>query len=306
MKLRFAVFLSIVCVTLFSAQVRAQLQATTRAEGAQSDPAKIAQIRRLLGVMGVQDRMPQMMRAMTDQMVGLMDTKSKSGDSAAPEMSQFSTLLRERMIAKMQALDLVGLYVPAYDKHYTADDISALIAFYESPVGQKSLQLQTQITVESMQAITPVIQRLTRESAAEIQKEHPEFDAGNDSHPAGGDAQSGAIGGATAGAPPSPPPAGRVTRITRGGASVVASATSRVPPVYPELARQARVQGTVRLHIVIETDGSVIEVKYVSGPAMLVQSAIDAVKQWRFRPTSLNSVPVQVECVVDVDFHLGK
>jgi TonB family protein len=85
----------------------------------------------------------------------------------------------------------------------------------------------------------------------------------------------------------------------------MASAISRVQPVYPQLARQARTEGTVRLHTLIDKDGKVIEVTYVSGPAMLVQSAIDAVKQWRFHPTMLNNTPVQVECVFDLNFKLG-
>jgi protein TonB len=97
-----------------------------------------------------------------------------------------------------------------------------------------------------------------------------------------------------------------VTRITKGGDVAAATATNKVAPVYPELARQARVEGIVRLHTLIDNDGSVIEVTYVSGPAMLVQAAIDAVKQWQFRPTILNGVPVQVECVLDINFRLGK
>ena len=86
---------------------------------------------------------------------------------------------------------------------------------------------------------------------------------------------------------------------------MMATAMNRVQPVYPQLARQARVQGTVRLHTLIDKDGKVIEVTYMSGPAMLVQAAIDAVKQWRFHPTLLNNTPVQVECVFELNFKLG-
>jgi outer membrane biosynthesis protein TonB len=50
----------------------------------------------------------------------------------------------------------------------------------------------------------------------------------------------------------------------------------------------------------------VIQATYISGPAMLVQASIDAVKQWRFKPTLLGGVPVQVECIFEVNFHLGK
>ncbi len=81
---------------------------------------------------------------------------------------------------------------------------------------------------------------------------------------------------------------------------------SKVPPVYPKAAIDAHVQGTVKLKTVIDTDGSVIEATYISGPAMLVQASIDSVKQWRFKPTLLKDVPAQVECTFEVSFHLDK
>jgi periplasmic protein TonB len=116
----------------------------------------------------------------------------------------------------------------------------------------------------------------------------------------------GIIGGVSTAAPPPPPPPAPVqTRITKGGDVMMATAINKVTPVYPQLARQARVQGTVRLHTLIDKDGKVIDATYVSGPAMLAQSAIDAVKQWRFHPTMLNNTPVQVECVFELNFSLG-
>jgi len=117
----------------------------------------------------------------------------------------------------------------------------------------------------------------------------------------------GIIGGgvSTAAPPPPPPPAPVVTKVSRGGDVMMATAMNRVQPVYPQIARQSRTEGTVRLHTLIDKDGKVIEVTYVSGPAMLVQSAIDAVKQWRFHPTMLNNTPVQVECVFELNFKLG-
>ncbi len=117
----------------------------------------------------------------------------------------------------------------------------------------------------------------------------------------------GIIGGVSTAAPPPPPPppVATPTRITKGGDVMMATVINRVDPVYPQLAQQARIEGTVRLNTLIDKDGRVIEVKYVSGPAMLVQSAIDAVKQWRFHPTMLNNTPVQVECVFDLNFRMG-
>ena len=76
-------------------------------------------------------------------------------------------------------------------------------------------------------------------------------------------------------------------------------------PQYPPLARQARVQGTVKLEAVISKDGTIEELKVVSGHPLLVQAALDAVRQWRYQPTELNGVAVEVITTIDVNFTLG-
>jgi protein TonB len=77
------------------------------------------------------------------------------------------------------------------------------------------------------------------------------------------------------------------------------------PPMYPPIARAARVSGTVVLHAVISTSGSVEALSVVSGPAMLQQSALDAVKNWKYRPYLLNNEPVEFETTINVIFTLG-
>src|SRR5271167_2224384 len=62
----------------------------------------------------------------------------------------------------------------------------------------------------------------------------------------------------------------------------------KVQPTYPPLARQARVQGTVVLQAVIDKDGSIKDLTVTSGHPMLVQAALDAVKQWRYKPYYVN------------------
>ncbi len=79
-----------------------------------------------------------------------------------------------------------------------------------------------------------------------------------------------------------------------------------VRPAYPTPARLAHVSGTVRLEAVIATDGSIRELRVTSGPALLVAAAIDAVRQWRYRPTVLNGVPVEVVTTIDVVFTLSQ
>jgi TonB family protein len=79
----------------------------------------------------------------------------------------------------------------------------------------------------------------------------------------------------------------------------------KVAPHYPPLAQQARIQGTVVLGIVINKDGEVRDVRLVSGHPMLSPAAIEAVKQWRYRPYISDDEPVEVETVVRVGFRMA-
>ena len=79
----------------------------------------------------------------------------------------------------------------------------------------------------------------------------------------------------------------------------------QVKPQYPELAMKARIQGTVVLQAVIGKDGTVQDLRLVSGHPMLAPAAIEAVRQWRYRPYLLNSEPVEVDTQINVNFTLG-
>src|SRR6201993_3681296 len=79
----------------------------------------------------------------------------------------------------------------------------------------------------------------------------------------------------------------------------------RVNPTYPPLARQARIQGTVILQAEISKNGDIENLRLVSGHPMLAPAAIDAVKQWKYRPYILNGEPVEVETQVQVNFTLA-
>jgi periplasmic protein TonB len=76
----------------------------------------------------------------------------------------------------------------------------------------------------------------------------------------------------------------------------------KVTPVYPELARRARVSGTVTLMALIDEDGSVSGLKVLSGHTLLINAACDAVRQWKYSPTILNGEPVPVQATVNVIF----
>jgi protein TonB len=80
--------------------------------------------------------------------------------------------------------------------------------------------------------------------------------------------------------------------------------TLRVEPVYPPLARQAHIQGVVVLTALIDKEGSIQNLEVVSGHPMLTPAAIEAVRQWRYKPFLLNGQPVGVETTVTVTFQL--
>jgi TonB family protein len=77
-----------------------------------------------------------------------------------------------------------------------------------------------------------------------------------------------------------------------------------VQPEYPQAARISHVSGDVILHVLIDREGRIAEVALISGPPLLVESAINAVKQWEYRPYLLNGKPVEVETTIKVQFHM--
>jgi protein TonB len=97
-----------------------------------------------------------------------------------------------------------------------------------------------------------------------------------------------------------------VRRVRVGGEVSPPVLIHRVNPLYPALARQVRASGEVRLRCVIGVDGRLTSLSLVSGHPLLAPAAMEAVKQWRYRPTRLNGEPVEVAMVVSVHFRLGR
>jgi len=79
----------------------------------------------------------------------------------------------------------------------------------------------------------------------------------------------------------------------------------RVEPTYPPLAKSARVQGPVVLEAIISKTGTIENLQLISGHPMLVGAAIEAVRQWRYKPYILNSEPIEVETQITVNFTLS-
>lgn len=102
-----------------------------------------------------------------------------------------------------------------------------------------------------------------------------------------------------------PPPAEGVKRLRVGGNVQSNKLLLQVPPQYPALAKQARVQGSVRFEVLINRDGTVKSLAVANGHPLLVDAAQDAVRHWTWRTTLLNGEPVEVLTVVDVNFTLA-
>jgi protein TonB len=112
-------------------------------------------------------------------------------------------------------------------------------------------------------------------------------------------------GSAKVPAPPPPKPVVHKGPYRVGGKVQAPQLIRQVHPVYPPLAKIARVQGDVVIDSVIDQQGKVTEMKVVSGSPLLIQAAMQALEQWRYQPTLLNGEPVAVDMVVTVHFQLG-
>jgi protein TonB len=94
----------------------------------------------------------------------------------------------------------------------------------------------------------------------------------------------------------------RPVKISEG--VLEAQLISRIEPQYPFLALQTKTQGTVRLHAIINREGRITSLDVLNGHPFLVKAALEAVRQWRYRPTLLNGEPVDVETSITVIFRL--
>jgi protein TonB len=105
--------------------------------------------------------------------------------------------------------------------------------------------------------------------------------------------------------PPPPPPTPQAPKRIRVGGQVESAKLIFQPkPDYPPLAKMARIQGTVRLDAIISKDGTIQNLKVISGHPLLVKAALEAVERWRYQPTMLNGDAVEVATEIDVNFTL--
>jgi protein TonB len=118
----------------------------------------------------------------------------------------------------------------------------------------------------------------------------------------------GGILGGTAKVPSPPPPKPVVHHgpYRVGGRVQAPKLIREVQPIYPPLAKQARIQGDVVIDSVIDTQGHVTQMKVMSGNPLLVEAAEQALEQWKYQPTLLNGQPVAVDMLVTLHFQLGQ
>lgn len=124
-----------------------------------------------------------------------------------------------------------------------------------------------------------------------------------------GGTMGGVIGGIIGGsgrvaAPPAPRENKSRAPVRLGGHVRAPRQIQRVEPKYPPLARQIHISGTVIIDAVLDESGNVVEMKIVSGHPLLLQAALDAVRQWKYEPTYLNDLPVAVQMNISVTFAL--
>ena len=213
---------------------------------------------------------------------------------------------------------LIGLVVVVpilYSEDFPEPAATAVIAFFEPPAPppppppppppkakpkrkrpRPKIKPKPQAVVQEAPKFTAPV-----EVPEEIIPDEPDFGLDEFGMEGGveGGVPGGVIGGVVGGLPDAPPPPSAV-RV--GGNIKEPKKIKHVTPTYPDIARQARVQGVVILECTISPQGRVTNVKVLRGIPLLDKSAVDAVKQWIYTPTLLNGVPVPVIMTVTVNF----
>jgi hypothetical protein len=136
------------------------------------DPAKEKDIRRLMELSGAKDRMSQVMTEMERNIRPMMEQALPAGDYRARLVDAFFV----KFHSKADLEQLVGLAVPAYDRHFSHEEIKGLIGFYQTPLGKKITSATPELMSEMMSAGQKWGEELGRSSMLEVLTEHPEFE----------------------------------------------------------------------------------------------------------------------------------
>lgn len=154
-----------------AAQKNAVAKDSTVSAQAKIDPAKEADIRRLLELAGTKALVIQTMASMTDSIKPVLTNSLPPGDYRAKLVDLFC----EKFVAKADAQHLLDLAIPSYDKNFTHEEIRGLIQFYQTPLGQKSISVIPKLVKETQEEGRKWGEDLGRQSMMEVLAEHPEL-----------------------------------------------------------------------------------------------------------------------------------
>lgn len=207
----------------------------------------------------------------------------------------------QAFVSYLNVQEFIDAAVPIYQRYFTHSDMLAINEFGASSSGHKLLHGGRAIADEVKQAFDPIVQK--RLAEYQLQKRIADNLLAQNAARAGQKASSSPTSEAIA-TTAAPPANGETERLRVSQSVSEGLLLSQVAPVYPPLARQARIQGAVVLDAQIGQDGSVEKLVVVSGHPMLIPAAMDAVKQWRYKSFLVNGVPVEVLTQITVNFQL--
>jgi uncharacterized protein len=144
------------------------------------DPAKEADIRRLLDVTGSKKLMDQVMTYMWEQLKPSLGKSLPPGDRSQKIVDAFFQKFQVKFTSEFYAGEILSIY----DKHFSAEDIKGLLQFYESPLGQRALKALPQVARETQLAGAQLGQKIAQEVIEEMQEEYPELKQGQKTPPA--------------------------------------------------------------------------------------------------------------------------
>jgi protein TonB len=158
----------------------------------------------------------------------------------------------------------------------------------------------------ALQASAITMPTMIPKKIGQFKDEAPEIDLGGVAGGVEGGETGGVLGGILGGAvgPPPPQRAAKKTIYRVGSDLKPPREILKVTPIYSPIARTAHVEGTVEIDAIIDENGDVIHARAVSGPGLLMASALEAVMQWKYEPTILDGTPVPIEMQVTVHFSL--
>lgn len=164
--------ISLTALPPLSAQQSTAAQATSAAES-KIDPAKEADIRRLLEVSGTKDLMMQTMQDMEKTIKPMMTSALPPGEYR----EKLVDLFFNKFHSNMNTQELLDMIIPVYDRYFSAAEVKGLLKFYETPLGQKSLSVLPKMIVELQETGRKWGENLGRQCMKEVLAEHPDLAA---------------------------------------------------------------------------------------------------------------------------------